>query len=172
MNKNILIGVIAVVLIIGGVYLATKRTPATVTENTGNPSQGTQLAGTPPVDDTPSNTNDGTQAVIGVNVSVGAVTITYTNSGFTPSTITVKKGTEVTFVNTGTKSMWVASDEHPSHIEYAGTERRAHCPDTAGVAFDQCATGNSYAFTFNKVGTWDYHNHASAGDEGKVIVTE
>jgi hypothetical protein len=30
--------------------------------------------------------------------------------------------------------------------------------------------GESYQFTFNKVGTWQYHNHRNAAHSGVVIV--
>ena len=69
--------------------------------------------------------------------------------------------------------MWVASAQHPSHTVYAGTARQEHCPDTADTAFDQCAGESSgYSFTFEKVGTWNYHDHLNATVFGKVIVTE
>ncbi len=177
MNKNILIGGIAVVFIVGAVFLAVKNTPTPVAENTGSTSQDTQLAGTPEVNDTPAspNNNDGTQAnvgaQVGVTVGVSNVTVTYTDTGFTPSTITVKQGTKVTFVNNSSKNMWVGVDEHPTHTQYAGTSRQEHCPDTAGTAFDQCAVGKTYTFTFNKVGTWEYHNHVGSGT-GKIVVTQ
>lgn len=39
--------------------------------------------------------------------STPAVTVTYTNDGFIPATITVNVGDTVRFVNQSTKSMWV-----------------------------------------------------------------
>lgn len=102
-----------------------------------------------------------------------SATVTYSASGFSPSEVTIKKGGVVTWTNSSGGEMWVASAQHPSHTVYAGTSREAHCPDTAGTAFDQCSgsTGN-YSFTFQKVGTWNYHDHLSAQKFGKVTVVE
>ncbi len=102
------------------------------------------------------------------------VTIRYTTEGFVPSSVTVKKGTPVTFVNQTAEEMWIASDEHPTHTQYDDTNKDTHCVDgvaTAG-AFDQCAVGTSYTFTFGKAGTWGYHNHREDDHHGTVIVTE
>jgi hypothetical protein len=69
--------------------------------------------------------------------------------------------------------MWVASANHPSHTAYNGTSLREHCPDTANSAFDECsatAAGTSWSFTFDKTGSWGFHNHVNASEYGKVIV--
>ena len=103
-----------------------------------------------------------------------AVTITYTNEGFSPSTVTIKKGQSVTFVNKGTQEMWIGSDEHPTHTGYDGTNKDSHCASdyTGEKPLDQCGVGASYTFTFTKAGTWGYHNHKEDDDHGTVIVTE
>lgn len=97
-------------------------------------------------------------------------TVIYADTGFTPKTITIKKGTRIVFVNKTTNKMWIASDPHPTNQGYSGKPRTAHCPDTSGTAFDQCNTGNNYSFIFNKVGTWGYHNHMVDQDRGVIIV--
>lgn len=90
------------------------------------------------------------------------VEVDYTNSGFSPKTITIKKGTTVKFVNKSDNKMDVASDPHPIHTNYP--------------AFDQWKSSqkgqNEYDFTFEKVGSWGYHNHLNPSDTGTVIVTE
>ena len=78
----------------------------------------------------------------------------------------------MTFESIDGSRMWVASDPHPSHTGYSGTTKQQHCPDVQGVAFDQCSIGPSYSFVFQKIGTWGYHNHASANDGGTVIVVQ
>jgi plastocyanin len=94
----------------------------------------------------------------------------YNAQGFSPATVTIAKGGTVTWVNQSGAGMWVASDQHPSHTGYAGTSRQQHCPDTSGTAFDQCAPGDKYSFTFSKTGTWGFHNHVNATANGTVIV--
>ncbi|OGG49044.1 hypothetical protein A3G63_00620 [Candidatus Kaiserbacteria bacterium RIFCSPLOWO2_12_FULL_52_8] len=96
--------------------------------------------------------------------------VTYGPNGFSPSTVTIVKGGTVTFVNQGGDGMWVASAPHPTHEGYSGTTRAQHCPDTTRTAFDQCGIGATYSFTFQKAGTWGYHNHGNPTDVGTVVV--
>ncbi|MBI5614055.1 cupredoxin domain-containing protein [Candidatus Gottesmanbacteria bacterium] len=87
--------------------------------------------------------------------------VQYTDAGFAPKALTVKKGTTVTFTNKSSRSMWVASAPHPSH--------------TILPEFDELigvANGQTYTFTFEKVGTWKYHNHLNPSDFGSVAVNE
>jgi|SRR3989344_315492 len=102
------------------------------------------------------------------------VTVTYTDQGFSPNSVSVALGTKVNFINKSTKNIWVASAKHPDHTVYSGTSLSQHCPDTTNSAFDACAVstpGGSYSFTFNKKGTWKYHDHVDATKFGTVIVT-
>ncbi|OGG51590.1 hypothetical protein A3C18_01295 [Candidatus Kaiserbacteria bacterium RIFCSPHIGHO2_02_FULL_54_11b] len=99
-------------------------------------------------------------------------TVTYGATGFSPSAVTIKKGGTVTWNNERTTEMWVATAQHPNHTVYSGTSRTAHCPDTSGAAFDQCAGGNNYTFKFEKVGTWNYHDHLNPAAFGSVTVVE
>lgn len=98
--------------------------------------------------------------------------VLYFKDGFTPATVTVAKGSTITWDNQSGGSMWVASAMHPAHAGYSGTTLAQHCNDATDVSFDQCKNGASYSFTFDKAGTWAYHNHSNAGHFGKVIVTE
>jgi plastocyanin len=87
--------------------------------------------------------------------------VAYTDTGFSPSPLTVNVGTKVAFVNESTKGMWVASAVHPTHQLLPG--------------FDQLKSvtkGGTYEYTFVKVGTWKYHNHVAPGDTGSVVVTQ
>ena len=109
-----------------------------------------------------------------VENTIPDVTVAYTDQGFSPKSVSVPLGTTVTFVNQSSKGMWVASAPHPAHTVYSGTSLSQHCPDTANASFDECtavASGNSFSFTFNKEGTWKYHNHVDATKFGTVIVT-
>tara|TARA_B100000745_G_scaffold222018_1_gene148074 strand:+ start:377 stop:1168 length:792 start_codon:yes stop_codon:yes gene_type:complete len=88
-----------------------------------------------------------------------AVTITYTDEGFSPSTVEVSSGDTVRFVNKSSRPMWVASDNHPTH--------------TILPTFDQFGTsavGESYQYTFTQPGEWKYHDHVNASEVGVVIV--
>ena len=98
--------------------------------------------------------------------------VTYGPDGFSPAEVTVKKGDTITWTNQGGGNMWVASAMHPAHAAYSGTTLAQHCSDATDVSFDQCKNGSSYSFTFDKAGTWAYHNHSNASQFGKVIVVE
>jgi len=88
--------------------------------------------------------------------------VTYNAQGFSPKTVTIKKGETVVFENKTGKSASIASDEHPTHLLY---------PE-----FDQYKTDargqTEFKFTFEKAGTWKYHDHLNASMVGTVIVTE
>lgn len=98
--------------------------------------------------------------------------IVFTGSGFQPSDITIEQGETVTFVDEADNTMWVASDRHPNHRDYAGTTRTAHCEngDQTEAAFDQCSTGDRFSFTFEKTGEWGYHNHKPYVGGGTITV--
>lgn len=95
-------------------------------------------------------------------------TIVSTGSSFEPRTITIQKGETVTWVNNADTSMWVATNNHPTHTLYDGTSTNQHCSGKTQT-FDQCERGNRYSFTFEKEGEWRYHNHVGAGT-GTVVV--
>ncbi len=90
---------------------------------------------------------------------VAGVVVTYTDSGFSPATVNVSKGTTVTFKNQSSANFWPASDPHPTHTNYPGFDAKK-----------AIAPGSSYSFTFTKVGSWGYHNHFSPELKGRVIV--
>lgn len=115
----------------------------------------------------------GTEGPIAVSTQPAAVT--YSLAGFSPANITVKKGEAVMWTNLSAEKMWVAANEHPAHMGYDGTGRKEHCAEGAPASFDQCvasATGSQWSFTFNKVGTWNYHNHVGENFGGTVTVIE
>ncbi len=93
--------------------------------------------------------------------------VIYTDSGYTPNTIKIKKGETVTWKNKSSGGMWTASNPHPIHTEY---------PQSGGCIssiFDECKSdgpGIEWSFTFTHAGTWGYHNHVNARDMGTVVV--
>jgi plastocyanin len=95
--------------------------------------------------------------------------ITYTNDGFSPDELTIKKGESVTFVNESGSGMWVGSAMHPTHKNYPIKSDS----DCLGSSFDQCESTNNrteWTFTFEAEGEHGYHNHVKANHWGKVIV--
>ncbi len=91
-------------------------------------------------------------AVTGVKVSVD-------DNGFTPAAVTVPAGTTVTFVNDGQGAHWPASAVHPTHQLLPDFNARK------GLA-----TGETYSYTFTKVGTWTFHDHLNPTKTGQMVV--
>lgn len=94
--------------------------------------------------------------------------VAYTDAGFVPATITIKKGEKITFMNNSSLGFWPASGAHPTHALYP---EKGGC---IGSLFDSCAEyqpGQSWSFQFNFPGTWKYHDHLSPSKTGTIIVT-
>lgn len=99
--------------------------------------------------------------VVNETVNENKLMVTYTDSGFSPQTITVKKGGTVTFINQSSGGMWVASNPHPTHTDYPAFDEKA-----------SVGSGGSWSFTFDQVGSWGYHNHRNPSNLGTVIVEQ
>ena len=161
MNKTITTILVLAIIIIGGYFLVSNR-------EVQAPTQDLQQT-----TDTESENKMSDENTPAGQESMSQNVITYTNAGYSPNTLTIKLGETVTWKNESPSGMWTASAMHPSHIVYAGTSLQEHCPDTAGESFDACTStqpGDSWSFTFNKKGTWKYHNHVNASHFGTIIV--
>lgn len=141
MKHTLLLGALLISLIIAG--CATITGGDNPDANTANPSD---------------NTDNG-----------GENTVRYAANGFSPQTITVSQGETVTWISEG-PSMWVATDNHPSHRKYDGTSTQQHCNGESTDTFDACGAQQQYSFTFDKTGEWSYHNHVRPSHGGTVIV--
>jgi plastocyanin len=156
--------IIVLIVIAAGYFLFfAKKTEAPVT----NPQTTTGTS--TPIENT--NTQATTSATAPA-ATAKTVTVTYNGSAFSPASVSIKKGDSVKFVDASGQGFWVASNPHPVHTGYSGTSVSQHCPDTAGTAFDECAVGASYTFTFEKVGSWGYHNHLNHSAGGTVVVSQ
>lgn len=112
----------------------------------------------------PNNDTQTSNPVASPNVesSVEGETVEITPDGFSPETITVSKGTTVTFVNKDADPHRVASDDHPIHDDLPGFD--SDMP---------LRTNETYSFTFEKIGTFTYHDHLNHLDyKGTVVVTD
>lgn len=122
------------------------------TTTAGEPSGGSQTSVEIKADGSTTVTTD---------VEAEVVTVTITGDGFSPASVTIKKGTTVKFVNKGSKAHWPASDPHPSHTAYPEFDAK-----------QEIKSGASWTFTFDKVGSWRYHDNLNSGEQGVIIVTE
>ena len=90
-----------------------------------------------------------------------AVVVTFDGSKFSPKTVEVALGGKVTFKNESNRSFWPAVDPHPIHTNLPGFD-----------SGESIGAGKSVTFSFNKVGSWAYHNHLSSSQKGVVVVKE
>lgn len=84
--------------------------------------------------------------------------VTLTTDGFFPKTINVKAGTEVTWSNQSGSNGTVSSDPHPIHTDYS--------PLNLGNFPNE----GTLSLTFDKPGTYGYHNHLSPAQTGTIVV--
>lgn len=165
-NKIIIVIIAAAVIILGGYFLIRSLLSSEPDYKTYSPPSASEVTPTSPAPTTPT-------AASPESPPADQNTIIYTDSGYSPNTLTVKTGTTVIFKNESSKSMWPASATHPSHRVYSGTSLDKHCPDISGTAFDACAgilPGNFWSFRFDKIGEWKYHNHLSPSYFGAITV--
>lgn len=169
MNKALSIIVILIVLAGIGYGAYALSTPAEPASNPNTSADQGSLSGQ--VVSTSSADTDSSTSTGNAPAELTSVTVTYDGRSFTPATVHIQKGGTVHWVDTSSE-MWVASDPHPVHTGYDGTSRSQHCaPGYAGAApFDECAPGTDFSFTFDKTGSWGYHDHLNDGAHGTVVV--
>jgi len=137
MNNRVLIAVIAIIILLaGGFFLFNKNYSSTPQPNSLQ---------NPQVSPAPTNTQ-------------ATSTVTYTAGGFSPTSLTVKAGTTVTWVNKSGSGFSLNSNPHPVHTDYP--------PLNIGAVGD----GQSKSLTFDKPGTYGYHNHLNPSDRGEIVV--
>lgn len=144
MNKPLLFGI--VILVIAGAFVLLNNQG--VKKTTVPPS--TSVASASPRSASPS-VNPSTSAMEEKKVIV-------TKSNFEPQTLKIKVGTKVTFVNNSGSTISINSDPHPTHTLFPFLN--------IGIINDAA----SASVTFDKAGTFTYHNHLNPSETGTVIV--
>lgn len=144
MNKKAIWIIIAVVVIVAGGI----GTYALMQKDAGAPSN-------PSTSDT--NKTDADKKDSGTDKKAAA-TITYSDSGFSPSTVTVKSGDTVAIKNTSSSDMQFDSDPHPVHT------------DDEELNAGPVTPGQTVTFTVTATGTYGYHNHLNPSDTGTIVI--
>ena len=85
-------------------------------------------------------------------------TVTMTDEGFSPSEVTISKGTKVIWVNEGENLHWPASDFHPTHGIYPEFD------PLKGIN-----PGGEWSLVL-KIGKWYYHDHLHPNFTGTIEV--
>jgi len=81
--------------------------------------------------------------------------------GFAPQILRIKKGDTVTFKNQSALPLWIASNPHPLHTGYSGFDSKK-----------SLKSGETYTFTFTRIGSFGYHNEMHLSHKGTIIVGE
>jgi plastocyanin len=89
------------------------------------------------------------------------VVVKVTKNGFEPPKVNIKKGGRVVWLNETSAYVWPASDPHPTHEIYGGFD-----PE------EPFQIDEVWAFTFNKAGSWKYHDHLNPGNTGVIDVLD
>lgn len=86
------------------------------------------------------------------------VTITFSNSGFSPNTVRVGSGGTITVKNDSTNPLQFNSNPHPAHT------------DNAELNLGLVEEGQAKSLTVTKPGTWGFHDHLDSSFKGSIIV--
>lgn len=95
------------------------------------------------------------------------------STGFEPKSLEIAQGDTLVFQNDDDEPHWPASNIHPTHRLYPGTDIDLCGSTTDSPIFDACRDlqpGESYAFTFAQPGLWRFHDHSNPRFTGKVSV--
>jgi plastocyanin len=141
-SRNIIIGLVVVAILVVGWLLA-------------RPKKSEQSATPQP---TQSSSSAPSSAATSQNAVTATATITYSENGFDPKTVTVKMGETVAIKNDSSDTLQFDSDPHPQHTD--NTELNV------GVV----NPGQAKTVTLNKTGTFGYHNHLNPTDKGSITV--
>jgi plastocyanin len=87
------------------------------------------------------------------------VSVLISEDGFEPHTLTIPKGTAVIWRNDDTESHRVAANPFPSHSELPELDSGNNIPP-----------GGDYSFTFEKSGTFNYHDELAPNNNATIVV--
>lgn len=153
MRKSVLAVLLAIVggLIIIGLVMANRpsvNTPSTTSEQTSPPASQQ--------DANENNANEQQVAPTPSPASSNAASVEISNFAFTPASLTVKKGTTVTWTNRDSDQHTVTPDEETADFQGSGMLSR----------------GETYSYTFANAGTYSYHCQPHPQMRGTITVTD
>lgn len=140
--KKTVIGLIVVLALAGVAVLAVSQKNDNEDKNSSN---------TVKVEKQPGNNDT-------ANEAPAANTITYTNSGFQPASLSVQSGSKVTIKNNSSRPLQFDSNPHPAHT------------DDPELNVGLVSAGESVTITVVNKGDHGYHNHLSPDDTGSLLV--
>lgn len=141
MNNKIIALVIVVLVVAGAALLLT---------NSSMTSKQSDTQTTTNITPAPSGSSDPALQ----NITI----IEVTDEGYKPSTLTVKAGTRVNWINKSTKKVTVHSADHPTHLVYPPLNLGEFPPDGA------------VQVVIDTPGTYKYHNHYVPTMTGSLVI--
>ena len=153
MNQKIIIGgiVVIVILAVGWFFFSTNQTK---TEKPAATTQSEVPAATSSADTATEKAEPQT--------SSSDNTVTYTDFGFSPQSLTVKSGESITWVNDSSSSVQVGSASHPTHT--------INQEITSNQFVVELAPEESAKVQLTKTGEWGYHDHLKPSMTGTITV--
>lgn len=123
--------------------------PAAITQNNTQPETDTENA----------KKEEITQPKTGVPESNS---VTFTDSGVSPSSIVIKSGETIKWVNNSSSTIQIGSNNHPTHT--------VNQELTGGSFVIELAPGESQTVQLSKTGDWGYHDHLKPSVSGAIII--
>lgn len=154
MAKNILIVIIVLVALGGGAYALVTNSDKPSTNEQSSQDSADDMSGMDMSNTQNSTSSSQDQAATSTPVSASEVDIK--DYAYAPATITVKKGTKVTWTNQDAVRHDITPDNESADFK----------------ASELLAKGESYSVTFNTAGTYTYYCSPHTYMKGTVIVTE
>lgn len=146
MSRNLVVAfVVILLLVLAGWYLTKPKQTAVPQDQSTQSPVSTESA-------IPVASEEAT-------MSKEANTVTITQSGFLPKSVTIKVGETVTWINDDSASHTVNSDLHPIHTLF---------PILNKVSLIKAGEKKSLQFT--TAGTFTYHDHLNPSSTGSVTV--
>jgi len=160
--SKILLGVLVIVVLGGGAYYYLQSPQESSQEEVNE-------------QETVMEEKEGEGMMEGESAAMERHVVVYSDSGFSPGELTIRKGDTVTFRNESSRDMWPATAIHPSHTVYPGSGiGRCNTSEEESI-FDACRrieNGGEFSFVFQEAGDWKYHDHLRATNWGAIIVEE
>lgn len=145
MNRLIIIAAVVIIVAIGGFFLVSGNKSSQISDVQPSVAVSPEESASPTLTETSDEKTSETQ-------------IELTEDGFNPAKVTIKVGDEVIWKNNSGGSATVSSDPHPAHTLY---------PIINLGPFND---GDTHSVTFDKAGTYTYHNHLDASQKGTIVV--
>jgi plastocyanin len=138
MNSKLFLFIAVLVVLLGGFFLLGNKSNNNQVNQNQQTTQSQNQASANPAEPTTTS-------------------VSVTNNGFEPQTITIKAGQTVVWTNKSGGTVTVNSDAHPTHLLFPF------------LNLGEFSDGSSTSVVVEKPGTYTYHNHLNPSQKGTII---